>query len=74
MNVIAALQREREHAEGFADVALAVAAGDADGAARAAAESFGHHAVALRSHSGQVLAVYADARRSQLPSRRARGE
>jgi two-component system nitrate/nitrite response regulator NarL len=59
MNVISALQREREHAEGFADVALAVAAGDAHGAARAAAESFGHHAVALRSASGKVLAVYA---------------
>jgi two-component system, NarL family, nitrate/nitrite response regulator NarL len=60
MNVIANLQREREHAEGFADVALAVAAGDAHRAARAAAESFGHHAVALRSPSGKVLAVYAD--------------
>ncbi|HEV8670180.1 MAG TPA: response regulator [Candidatus Limnocylindria bacterium] len=59
MNVIAALQREREHAEGFAEVALAVAAGDAHGAARAAAESFGHHAVALRNPSGKVLAVYA---------------
>jgi len=59
MNVIAALQRDREHAEGFADVALAVAAGDAHGAARAAAESFGHHAVALMSPSGKVLAVYA---------------
>jgi DNA-binding NarL/FixJ family response regulator/putative methionine-R-sulfoxide reductase with GAF domain len=59
MNVIATLQREREHAEGFADVALAVAAGDAHAAARAAAESFGHHAVALRSASGKVLAVYA---------------
>jgi DNA-binding NarL/FixJ family response regulator/GAF domain-containing protein len=59
MNVIANLQRQREHAEGFADVALAVAAGDAHGAARAAAESFGHHAVALRSPSGKVLAVYA---------------
>ena len=59
MNVIAALQREREHAEGFADVALAVAAGDPHAAARATAESFGHHAVALRSASGKVLAVYA---------------
>ena len=59
MNVIAALQREREHAEGFADVALAVAAGDPHAAARAAAESFGHHAVALRNTSGKVLAVYA---------------
>jgi len=59
MNVIAALQRQRENAEGFADVALAVAAGDAHGAARAAAESFGHHAVALRNASGKVLAVYA---------------
>jgi DNA-binding NarL/FixJ family response regulator/putative methionine-R-sulfoxide reductase with GAF domain len=59
MNVIAALQREREHAEGFADVALAVAAGDPHAAARAAAESFGHHAVALRNASGTVLAVYA---------------
>jgi DNA-binding NarL/FixJ family response regulator/putative methionine-R-sulfoxide reductase with GAF domain len=60
MNVISALQRQREHAEGFADVALAVAAGDARSAARAAAESFGHHAVALRSPSGKVIAVYAD--------------
>ena len=60
MNVIAALERQREHAEGFADVALAVAAGDARGAARAAAESFGHHAVALRSPSGKVIAVYAN--------------
>ncbi len=59
MNVISNLQREREHAEGFADVALAVAAGDAHGAARAAAEAFGHHAVALRGRSGKVLAVYA---------------
>ncbi|MDP9252318.1 MAG: response regulator, partial [Chloroflexota bacterium] len=59
MNVIAALQREREHAEGFADVAMAVAAGDPHAAARAAAESFGHHAVALRNASGKVLAVYA---------------
>jgi DNA-binding NarL/FixJ family response regulator/putative methionine-R-sulfoxide reductase with GAF domain len=60
MNVISALQRQREHAEGFADVALAVAAGDARGAARAAAESFGHHAVALRDPSGKVIAVYAN--------------
>jgi DNA-binding NarL/FixJ family response regulator len=60
MNVISALQRERERAEGMADVALAVAAGDARGAARAAAESFRHHAVALRSSSGKVLAVHAD--------------
>jgi DNA-binding NarL/FixJ family response regulator/putative methionine-R-sulfoxide reductase with GAF domain len=60
MNVISALQQQREHAEGFADVALAVAAGDARGAARAAAESFGHHAVALRDASGKVIAVYAD--------------
>lgn len=60
MNVISALQRQREHAEGFADVALAVAAGDARGAARAAAESFGHHAVALRNPSGKVIAVYAN--------------
>jgi DNA-binding NarL/FixJ family response regulator/putative methionine-R-sulfoxide reductase with GAF domain len=60
MNVISALQRQREHAEGFADVALAVAAGDARGAARAAAESFGHHAVALRSASGKVMAVYSN--------------
>jgi DNA-binding NarL/FixJ family response regulator/GAF domain-containing protein len=59
MNVIAALQREREHAEGFADVAMAVAADDPHAAARAAAESFGHHAVALRNASGKVLAVYA---------------
>jgi DNA-binding NarL/FixJ family response regulator/putative methionine-R-sulfoxide reductase with GAF domain len=59
MNVISALEQEREHAEGFSEVALAVAAGDARGAARAAAESFGHHAVALRSGSGKVLAVYA---------------
>jgi DNA-binding NarL/FixJ family response regulator/putative methionine-R-sulfoxide reductase with GAF domain len=61
MNVISALQQEREHAEGFSDVALAVAAGDAHGAARAAAQSFGHHAVALRSAYGKVLAVYAPA-------------
>jgi two-component system, NarL family, nitrate/nitrite response regulator NarL len=60
MNVISALQQQREHAEGFADVALAVAAGDARGAARAAAESFGHHAVALRNAKGRVIAVYAD--------------
>ena len=60
MNVISALQQQREHAEGFADVALAVAAGDARGAARAAAESFGHHAVALRDARGKVIAVYAD--------------
>ncbi|MGH2492340.1 MAG: response regulator [Candidatus Limnocylindria bacterium] len=59
MNVISALQQEREHAEGFTEVALAVAAGDAHRAARAAAESFGHHAVALRGASGKVLAVYA---------------
>lgn len=58
MNVISALQQEREQAEGFADVALAVATGDADGAARAAAESFGHHAVAMRDASGKVLGVY----------------
>lgn len=59
MNVISNLQREREHAQGFADVALAVAAGDAHRAARAAAEGFGHHAVALRGPSGKVLGVYA---------------
>ena len=59
MNVISALQQQREHAEGFADVALAVATGDAHGAARATAESFGHHAVALRNPSGKVIAVYA---------------
>ena len=60
MNVISALQRQREHAEGLANVALAVAAGDAQGAARAAAEAFGHHAVALRHPSGKVLAVHAN--------------
>jgi two-component system nitrate/nitrite response regulator NarL len=59
MNVISTLQRERERAQGFADVALAVAAGDAHRAARAAAEGFGHHAVALRGPSGKVLGVYA---------------
>jgi DNA-binding NarL/FixJ family response regulator/putative methionine-R-sulfoxide reductase with GAF domain len=60
MNVIASLQRERERAEGMADVAMAVAAGDVQKAARAAAESFRHHAVALRSSSGKVIAVHAD--------------
>ncbi len=59
MNVISTLQRDREHAEGFADLALAVAAGDAHAAARAAAETLGHHAVAVRNASGKVLAVYA---------------
>jgi DNA-binding NarL/FixJ family response regulator/putative methionine-R-sulfoxide reductase with GAF domain len=60
MNVISAIQQGREHAEGFTEVALAVAAGDSHGAARAAAQSFGHHAVAVRAPSGKVLAVYAD--------------
>jgi DNA-binding NarL/FixJ family response regulator len=60
MNLIASHEREREHAEGLTDVALAVAAGDVQRAARAAAEAFGHHAVALRSASGKVLAVHAD--------------
>jgi DNA-binding NarL/FixJ family response regulator/putative methionine-R-sulfoxide reductase with GAF domain len=60
MNVIASLQRAREDAVGLTDVALAVAAGEPQRAARAAAESFGHHAVALRSSSGKVLAVHAD--------------
>src|SRR6266540_6573306 len=59
MNVISALQRERERAEAFADLALAVASGDAHAAARTAAESFDHHAVAVRNASGRVLAVYA---------------
>jgi DNA-binding NarL/FixJ family response regulator/putative methionine-R-sulfoxide reductase with GAF domain len=59
MNVISALERDRSHADGLARIALAVAAGDAAEATRVAAESFGHHAVAVRLGSGGVLAVHA---------------
>jgi DNA-binding NarL/FixJ family response regulator/putative methionine-R-sulfoxide reductase with GAF domain len=59
LRVIATLERERTHADAFAEVALAVARADAPGAARAAA-GLGHHAVALRDAAGAVIAVHAD--------------
>jgi DNA-binding NarL/FixJ family response regulator len=36
------------------------AAGDAEGAARTAANSFGHHAVAVRAPDGRILALHAE--------------
>lgn len=58
MNAIADLQRGRENALAYANVARAVASRDADAAATAAL-ALGHHAVALRNADGQVIAVRA---------------
>lgn len=58
MNAITGLQRGREDALAYANVARAVAARDAD-AALAATLAVGHHAVALRDAAGQVIGVRA---------------
>jgi len=59
LNVLTSLERDRHRAEGFARLALAVANNDPAGAARATAEAYGHHAVALRDSAGEVIAVHA---------------
>ncbi len=60
VNAIAVLEREVASARASVEVARAVAAGDAEGAARSAA-ALGHHAVALRDPAGHVIAVHAAA-------------
>ncbi len=60
VKAIAVLETEVASARASVEVARAVAAGDAQAAARAAV-SLGHHAVALRDRRGALLAVHAAA-------------
>jgi len=54
------LERERRSADAFAEVLRYAARHDPEGAARAAAISFGHHAVAVRALDGRLLALHAE--------------
>ncbi len=54
------LERQRRSEVGLEDVMRHAAANDGDGAARTAAASFGHHAVAVRANDGHLLALHAD--------------
>lgn len=58
MDLISVVERERADAFAYADVAGSVAAGDVDGALRAAL-ALGHHAVALRDRAGRIFAIRA---------------
>ena len=54
------LERQRRSEVGLEEVMRHAAANDGDGAARTAAASFGHHAVAVRANDGHLLALHAD--------------
>jgi DNA-binding NarL/FixJ family response regulator len=60
INRIDALEREWRSEVALEDVMRHAAASDGDAAARTAASSFGHHAVAVRAGDGRVLALHAD--------------
>ena len=54
------LEREWRSEVALEDVMRHAAASDADAAARTAATSFGHHAVAVRAPDGRLLALHAE--------------
>jgi DNA-binding NarL/FixJ family response regulator/putative methionine-R-sulfoxide reductase with GAF domain len=54
------LEREWRSEVALEDVMRHAAASDADAAARTAASSFGHHAVAVRAPDGRLLALHAE--------------
>lgn len=58
MSVISDLERANADANGYALLARCVAAGDVDGALRAALR-LGHHAVAVRDRAGRVIGIRA---------------
>src|SRR5919201_5428740 len=60
VNRIDELEREWRAEVALEDVMRHAAASDADAAARTAASSFGHHAVAVRAMDGRLLALHAD--------------
>ena len=60
VNRIDDLERERRSELALEDVMRQAAAGDGDAAARTAASSFGHHAVAVRGPDGRILALHAE--------------
>jgi DNA-binding NarL/FixJ family response regulator len=60
INRIDDLEREWRAEVALEDVMRHAAASDAEGAARTAASSFGHHAVAVRAPDGRILALHAD--------------
>ena len=60
INRIDALEREWKSEVALEDVMRHAAASDGDAAARTAASSFGHHAVAVRAGDGRLLALHAD--------------
>jgi DNA-binding NarL/FixJ family response regulator len=60
INRIDALEREWRSEVALEDVMRHAAASDGDAAARTAASSFGHHAVAVRAPDGHLLALHAE--------------
>jgi two-component system, NarL family, response regulator LiaR len=60
INRIDSLEREWRAEVALEDVMRHAAASDAEAAARTAASSFGHHAVAVRAPDGRILALHAD--------------
>jgi DNA-binding NarL/FixJ family response regulator len=62
INRIGDLERDRRSEVALEEVMRHAAASDGEGAAKTAASSFGHHAVAVRASDGQLLALHADDR------------
>ena len=60
INRIDGLEREWRSEVALEDVMRHAAASDAEAAARTAASSFDHHAVAVRAPDGRILALHAD--------------
>ncbi len=60
INRIDELEREWRSEVALGDVMRHAAASDGDAAARTAASSFGHHAVAVRAPDGRILALHAE--------------
>ncbi|HYO45819.1 MAG TPA: response regulator, partial [Gemmatimonadota bacterium] len=60
INRIDDLEREWRSEVALEDVMRLAAASDAEAAARTAASSFGHHAVAVRAPDGRLLALHAE--------------
>ena len=60
INRIDDLEREFRSEVALEDVMRHAAASDGDAAARTAASSFGHHAVAVRAPDGRILGLHAD--------------
>ncbi|MDP9274289.1 MAG: response regulator [Chloroflexota bacterium] len=60
INRIDELEREWRSEVALEDVMRHAAASDGDAAARTAASSFGHHAVAVRAPDGRILALHAE--------------